>query len=260
VKYLFLDESGSHDLTAVDPEYPVFVLGGVVVDGDQSVRAIGEAVAALKAELFGTGDVVLHTADICRNRRGFESLHDPSVRAQVRSRLNALLSDLEYSVIACVVHKRAHLARHGADALDPYVLCLGILVERFCFEIESDRQRGAIVVEQRTPQLDRQVEHAWAYLRAGGTRYVRPSVIAKRIVSFSFASKKQALAGLELADLVVTPIGRAALGRSSFIDFDVVETKLRRDKKGRVEGVGLVVLPKGEGRVPLRSSRPRESV
>ena len=32
MKHLFLDESGDHSLTRIDPQYPVFVLGGVVVD------------------------------------------------------------------------------------------------------------------------------------------------------------------------------------------------------------------------------------
>lgn len=111
MKYLFLDESGSHDLAVIDPAYPVFVLGGAIIDGESTLEAIGEA-----------------------------------------------------------------------------------------------------------------------------------------------------LAGLELADLIVTPVGRAALGRTSFVDHRVVESKLRRDKNGRVEGVGLVMLPKEEGRVPPRSSRPQEPV
>ncbi len=31
---MFLDESGNHDLTGIDLQYPVFVLGGVIVDED----------------------------------------------------------------------------------------------------------------------------------------------------------------------------------------------------------------------------------
>lgn len=31
-KILFLDESGDHNLTAVDPQHPIFVLGGIIVD------------------------------------------------------------------------------------------------------------------------------------------------------------------------------------------------------------------------------------
>ena len=32
MKVLFLDESGDHNMAAIDPNYPLFVLGGVMVD------------------------------------------------------------------------------------------------------------------------------------------------------------------------------------------------------------------------------------
>ena len=34
MKVLFLDESGDHNLSIIDPQYPLFVLGGVIVDRD----------------------------------------------------------------------------------------------------------------------------------------------------------------------------------------------------------------------------------
>jgi hypothetical protein len=32
VKVMFLDESGDHNLTVIDPQYPIFVLGGIIAD------------------------------------------------------------------------------------------------------------------------------------------------------------------------------------------------------------------------------------
>lgn len=32
MKVLFLDESGDHNLAVIDPSYPLFVLGGVIVE------------------------------------------------------------------------------------------------------------------------------------------------------------------------------------------------------------------------------------
>ena len=37
----------------------------------------------------------------------------------------------------------------------------------------------------------------------------------------------------------------------------VIESKFRRSPEGRIEGAGLVILPKDRGRGPLRSSQPR---
>jgi hypothetical protein len=51
-------------------------------------------------------------------------------------------------------------------------------------------------------------------------------------------------AGLQLADLVVSPIGRHLLGKPDNDDWRIVNSKLRRSRAGKVEGYGLVVLPK----------------
>jgi len=133
--HLFLDESGDHSLAHIDAGYPVFVLGGILVADDSTLESIERAVAAFKRDFFGNADIVLHTADITRNRRGFESLADPEVRGHFQRRLNALFAALEFSVVACVIRKRALLERHGGLAVDPYMLSLGIVVERFCFEL-----------------------------------------------------------------------------------------------------------------------------
>ncbi|MBA7700163.1 hypothetical protein ES703_108872 [subsurface metagenome] len=40
MKILFLDESGDHNLSIIDPQYPLFVLGGVIVDMDYADRSV----------------------------------------------------------------------------------------------------------------------------------------------------------------------------------------------------------------------------
>jgi len=37
---------------------------------------------------------------------------------------NRLMQDLEYTVVACVVRKDAHLRQYGIAAIDPYMLAL----------------------------------------------------------------------------------------------------------------------------------------
>lgn len=255
--HLFLDESGDHSLTCIDADYPVFVLGGILVAGDSALEDIERAVAAFKRDFFGDAGIVLHTADITRNRRGFESLADPVIRDRFHRRLNTLIASLDFSVVACVIRKQALLERHGGLAVDPYMISLGIVVERFCFELGGRGPRGRILVERRNERLDRELTVAWDMLHLNGTRYVRPEVLRRRIAAFEFATKATGGAGLEIADLVVTPLGRWIAGMPPKPDLDIVRSKLRRGPKGDWEGAGLVVLPKGNGRGPLRNTRPR---
>ena len=253
--HLFLDESGNHSLSAFEPAYPVFVLGGVLIQ-EADLPAVNAAVRAFKRDMLGDEGVVLHTADIARNRRGFERLADSVTRRQFYARLNWLVEALRFSVVACAIDKPRLVDRYGALAVDPYALSLGIVVERFCFALGASQQ-GRIVVECRNPRLDRELRTAWELLRINGTRFVRPGTIGRRIVSFDFRRKAEALPGLELADLVVSPLGRWVAGMPSRPDTDVVFSKLRTGPDGRWEGAGLVVLPKEKGRGPLRSTRPR---
>ena len=102
--------------------------------------------------------------------------------------------------------------RDPAGVADPYELCLGVLVERFCFTIARDEPPGAIVVERRGRQLDRELVVAWQSLRLNGTRYVSPETITRRIASLETRGKCAEDAGLQLADLVVSPIARAVIG------------------------------------------------
>ena len=111
------------------------------------------------------------------------------------------------------------------------------------FEIGRDGS-GVIVAEKRDPTLDRQLDIAWSNLKIQGTRYIQAKDIGSHIVGLNLRSKTDNVAGLQLADLVVSPIGRHVLGKPEKEDFHVVRQKLRTNSAGEYPGVGLVVLPK----------------
>ena len=234
----------------IDPQYPVFVLGGVIMDKAYAEGTLPDEIDRFKRELFGSADIILHTSDIARNRNGFEAMLAPDFRKRFYARMNDLMTNLPYSVVACAIHKEERLSRYGLAAVDPYLLCLDILVELFCFEIGNQRKGGVIVAERRGQTLDRQLELAWLNLKVKGTRRVRGRQIDDRIAGLSLRSKSDNIAGLQLADLVVSPIGRYVLGKPTKGDWEVIRRKFRRSPQGVVDGYGLVVLPKEGGRPP----------
>ena len=126
MKILFLDESGDHNLSVIDPQYPIFVLGGVIMDEDYAKGPLTDALDEFKDAVFGRTDIVLHTADITRNRNGFESMKEASFRDRFYSHLNELMRTLSYSVVACAIRKSDYLSRFGLAALDPYLISLDI--------------------------------------------------------------------------------------------------------------------------------------
>ena len=244
MKILFLDESGDHNLTVIDDNYPVFVLGGVIVDNDYAIGPLTEAINQFKYELFGQTDILLHTVDISRNRNGFELLNDPLFRNHFYEKLNALVRELDFTAIACVIRKIDHFRHYGTGAIDLYRLSLHALAELFCNEIGEVRNGGMIIAEGRNPTLDQDLEHSWSSLRRRNSGYSGAELIRDRIRSLTFQDKKQNIAGLQLADLVISPIGRHLLGKPDKDDWLIVEQKLRRGPGEEVEGYGLVLLPK----------------
>ena len=244
MKILFLDESGDHNLSVIDPQYPIFVLGGVIMDKDYAEGPLTETLNEFKQEFFGSSEIILHTSDIARNRNGFESLTDSGFRNQFYRKLNELMRSIPYEVVACVIRKDSHLERYGEAAINPYSLSLTLLVERFCFEVGNVTNGGVIVVENREPSLDQSLESVWHDLRIRGTRYIKATAINGRILGLNLQARSENIAGLQLADLIVSPIGRHVLGKRDHEDWNVIYEKFRRSHQGVVEGYGLVVLSK----------------
>lgn len=163
--------------------------------------------------------------------------------------MQQLVRRLDFKIVACVIKKGAHLERYGLKAKDPYILSLSILVERFIFECGP--RGGSIVAESRGETFDNALDLAFLDLKIGGTEFISAKKIRQRILSFTIRDKKENIAGLQLADVVATPIGRHVHGKKTYPVyseggdfFSVVEPKLRKDWKGNYEGMGLVILPK----------------
>jgi hypothetical protein len=155
------------------------------------------------------------------------------------------MQELEYSVIACAIRKDEHLIKYGLAALDPYLLSLNVLVEQFCFEIGDTFEGGQILAERRNPTLDNELEIAWLNLKVSGTKFLQAVDIKHRISQLTLRDKKLNLAGLQLADLVVSPIGRYVLGKPIKEDWRIVESKLRQDPiRHDYMSAGLVIVPK----------------
>ena len=244
MKVLFIDESGDHNLLVIDSHYPVFVLGGVIMEEDYAKGAFTDDLNEFKLRMLGSTEIVLHTADIVRNRKGFEQMKDDNFRNHFNYELNALIRRANFHILAVTINKLEHKANYGLAALDPYILALEVLIERFCEDVGSVDKGGDIVVEKRNKELDRNISLAWQNIKIRGTRFTKAEVVNKRINDLHLCSKSENIAGLQLADLIVSPIGRHILGKPGKKDWRIVESKFGRDKNGQVKDFGLVCLPR----------------
>jgi hypothetical protein len=152
---------------------------------------------------------------------------DPVFRARFFDGLNALMRRLEFQVVACAIRKDRHKEQYGGVAIDPYELSLHVLVERFCFE-----RGGVMVAEERDEHLNRELTRAWERLKDRGTTYVPAERVRGAISALKLRPKSANIAGLQVADLVASPIGRYVIGKTSREDWRIIERKFRQRRCG----------------------------
>lgn len=254
MKILFIDESGDHNLEIIDSQYPIFVLAGVIFDYDYYSNVAKKKINDFKLDLFGTKDIILHTADIYRNKNGFERLIEKQFREKFYNSLNHLIESLDFEIVASAILKKKHLLRYGITAVDPYLLSLEFLVERFIFSLDGCKNSGMIVAESRNNQLDNQLELAYLNLKIKGTYYLEPKRINQKIKDFKIIPKSKHIDGLEIADLIASPIGRVLIGKKIKEDFKIIKKKFRRNNSGHILGHGLIVFPQQKARPATQSS------
>ncbi len=242
MKFLFLDESGDHNLIKIDKQYPIFVLGGIIIDQNY-LEILDNKVDEFKLKLFGTKDIILHTADITRNKNGFEQLKEKEFREKFYSELNLLMNELEYNIVACVIKKDDHFSKYGDSAIDPYLLSLNVIVEKFCLYLRHHNEIGSIIAEKRDRTLDHELELSWLNLKIRGTKHLKGSQIEDSIESLRLEHKHLNTNALQIADLIVSPIGRYVLGKNLKKDFEIIKSKFLQLSKQQEE-FGLVILPK----------------
>jgi hypothetical protein len=155
--------------------------------------------------------------------------------------LNATLSSCPFTLIAGVIHKSRLRAQYN-DPLNPYSLALQFCMERV-FGFLKDRNQHyretTFLVERRGRKEDAELELVFRRVcDSAGYWGKMPGF------SIEFIDKKSNSTGLQIADLVSTPIGRHVhkpdqVNRA----YDVVQTKFRRSPAGSERGYGFKVFP-----------------
>jgi hypothetical protein len=242
---MFIDESGHHSLDpkTIDPKYPIFVLCGCIFE-EKNYEKVIRKMNGLKKDLFGTDKIIFHTLEMTRpskyKQSEFAKLINAKFRKEFYKTLNMFLSETEFTLVSCVIKKSAHLEKYGTAALDPYLLSFNVLLDEFTSEL-SRGEKGKIIAEKRSSNLDNQLELAWLNLKINGTEKVKGAKIKEKILSLSIVPKSPSEVGLQIADLAANPIGRHILKIQKTKPGNEIVYKVLAKKMG---SSGLTVLPK----------------
>lgn len=238
---IYVDESGDHTLTAIDRDYPVFVLDFCIFRKDSYANVVAPQVQAFKFAHFGHDIVVLHEHEIRKQKPPFVFLKSRDKRDAFMDGLNRLIEEADFTIVAAAIHKERLTQRYTSPG-NHYEMALTFCMERahaFLRDRGQHMLTTHIVVERRGKREDDELELAFRRIR-DGANYVGEMPGFEII----FADKKTNSAGLQLADLTARPIGRHVLDPTQpNRAWEIIEPKLRRSPAGALRGWGLKVFP-----------------
>ena len=238
---VYVDESGDHGLSRIHPEYPVFVLAFCIFEKTSYLAEVVPAIQELKFRFFGHDMVVLHEAEIRKARPPFQGLLNPELREPFMKSLGDLIRQAPFTIVATAILKEQLRLRRG-EHQNPYHIAMEYGLERVFMELQQRGQRGRrthVVFERRGRKEDASLELEFRRIM----NHTSLSGMSESL-DIVFAGKQTNSAGLQLADMVARPIGRHVLApQQPNRAFEILEPKLRRDDRGRVQGYGLKCYP-----------------
>lgn len=238
---VYVDESGDHGLNTIDAGYPMFVLAFCIFHKEQYIRLAIPRLQALKFTHFGHDMIILHEHEIRKSKGAFRFLLNRDAREAFMLDLNAMISDIPFTIIASCIRKQ-DFVDHRGNAVNPYHAALEYGLERVYLFLRDREQHHAvthIVFERRGRNEDRELEQE--FRRICDKSYFDGLGAALRMI---MASKESNSCGLQLADLVARPIGRYLLDpEQPNRAFALLEPKIRRGPDGEIRGWGLTCYP-----------------
>lgn len=232
---VYVDESGDHSLTSIDPQFPVFALSFCVVRKDEYMAQVVPAVQALKFKYWGHDAVVLHEHEIRKSKGDFTwLLTDRARREAFYEDLNTVMVDAPITVIGSVIDK-VKLTKKYAQPRNPYELAVHFCLERLLMFLMSEDQTGKrvhVVFECRGTAEDADLELTFRRIVDGANHWgwVQRDFSAMEFEP-KFAKKSVNSTGLQLADLTARPIAINTLRPDQpNRAFDVILTKMGQIK------------------------------
>jgi Protein of unknown function (DUF3800) len=238
---VFVDESGDHGMTSIDPHYPIFSLAFCLFAKEEYATRVAPAVLGFKFRHFGHDQVILHEHEIRKTKGAFRFLTDAARREPFFADLNALIECTPFTLVASVIDKRRYKEFYP-QAANPYHVAMGFGLERIYLHLRGLGCRAGtthLLFERRGEKEDGELEAEFRRVCGGHN-----AMTARLPFEIVMADKRCNSAGLQLADLVARPIGRKVLDPDQpNRAYDILARKLRRDRWGRVKGWGLKVFP-----------------
>ncbi|WP_299762388.1 DUF3800 domain-containing protein [uncultured Pontibacter sp.] len=237
--YLFIDESGDHGLSSIDPSFPIFTLCGIVFS-ERNYETFRLALNELKRKYWNDISTIFHSRDIRKCEGPFKILFDKQVKEGFYTEFNQIIREQDYAIISSSIDKLSYIKKYGLLSDDVYEISLSFIMERAIYYLEQVNEKEIeleIILERRGKKEDKKLGEHFQKLSSRGTFYVSKARLAKFNVKISFKHKKENINGLQIADLIAYPVARYILDPSKpNSSFEVLKSKFY-GKEGKMYGL-----------------------
>lgn len=193
---LFMDESGCDNLDAIDPNYPILGIGGVIFDEKVYWNIEDERIRKFKRKHFGTDKTILRISDIRKRRGDFRCLVDKEKWANFLADYETLIRQSDFSFISRIIDPRSHRTKYNTP-FPPYELVIGFIMESFVKILFRSNEVGKIYAERRGASPDSNVRRAYSAIKNSGTQYVSSKDFQQKLPEdIHFYDKKMNSSGL----------------------------------------------------------------
>lgn len=241
MKTLYIDESGSYsnDVKKLNPDNPIFLLAGVIIDR-KSNNELTKEFKKIKKKFFQREDIVFHSREFSNPTKskqpGIIQFSDVKFREKFYFDLNKVITKIDFKLCGFTVYVPEYLKVLKANQPDPYVLGVEIVTDTF-MENLSKNETGKIIAEARSHQkLNKTVLDRWkmefeTHNRVGLTK--ASDLIHHCINEPEFIEKDSSVSGLELVDLVAYHFARGLAnkppkGPQNEIPIDLINLKITK--------------------------------
>lgn len=201
--------SGTHQT-----QQNIFAIIGVYFDSD-SYQLAQRMFANLKKKHLYTDRIAAHDQDMRKGKYPFYGFTDPQKREEFYVDFANLVSYLEYKLVLAIIDKPLHYktqTQRGQNPQNPYRLAMQFILEKFDMNIPLANSSVDVIIEARGEKFDQQLRCIFANTNKG-CRIPSRYPIQGNYRPFFFP-KSAAIAGLEIADLLLSSAWRMELNNN----------------------------------------------
>ena len=244
---LYIDECGDQNLSNFNPKFPIFTLCGIIINIEE-YENLRNHINSVKRKYWNDKKIIFHSRDIRKHQNGFEILFNMDVKKELYEDINKIVSENQYSIIACSILKEPFIKKYGRME-NVYGISLSFIMERLIFYIDFLKKKRDynnievnIIAEKRGKKEDNELLKYYNKILDKGTFYINSKRMKNCFKGLQFKWKRENINGLQLADLIAYPISRFVLDSDEVnYPFEILRNKLYQEGD---KLYGLKVFPK----------------